>query len=192
MRQATIDRNTRETQIHVELTIDGKGQYSVGTGIGFFDHMLEQFSKHSGIDLHIQANGDIHIDDHHLVEDTGIAIGTALNQALGDKVGINRYGAFYVPMDETLARCVIDLSGRAYTVFNCQFEREKIGTLSTEMIREFFVAMGNALRANIHLEVLYGVNDHHKAEALFKSFARALREAVQVNGTSLPSTKGIL
>lgn len=192
MRTATLTRNTKETQIHIELNLDGNGVYSIGTGIGFFDHMLEQLSRHSGMDLSIQANGDIHIDDHHVVEDVGIALGQALSEAVGDKKGINRYGYFYCPMDETLARTVIDLSGRPYCVFNAGFQRAKIGTLSAEMIREFFIALSNSLNANIHVEILYGVNDHHKSEAIFKSFARAFKQAVTVSGTELPTTKGLL
>ncbi|MCK6603039.1 MAG: imidazoleglycerol-phosphate dehydratase HisB [Bacteroidetes bacterium] len=192
MRTATLTRNTKETQIRVEVNLDGTGVYSVGTGIGFFDHMLEQLSRHSGMDLSIQANGDIHIDDHHIIEDVGLALGQALSEALGDKKGIGRYGYFYCPMDETLARTVVDLSGRPYCVFNARFDRAKIGTLSSEMIREFFIALSNTLKANIHTEILYGINDHHKAEALFKSFARAFRQASALTGEGLPTTKGVL
>ena len=192
MRTAQLTRTTKETSIQTELNLDGTGILSISTGIGFFDHMLEQLGKHSGIDLSISAKGDLHIDDHHLVEDVGLAVGECILKALGDKTGINRYGFFYVPMDETLVRVVIDLSGRPYCVFNASFTRDKVGEMNTEMVREFFVAISNTLKCNLHIEVLYGVNDHHKIEGIFKGFARALKEAISITGTELPSTKGKL
>lgn len=192
MRSAELKRSTKETSISLSLTLDGKGTYSVNSGVGFFDHMLEQLSKHSGIDLTYQATGDLAVDDHHLVEDSGLALGEALLSALGDKTGIQRYGHAYIPMDETLVRCVIDLSGRPYCVFNATFQRPSIGNFNTEMVREFFIAISNTLKANIHIEVLYGTNDHHKIEGIFKSFAKALKMAVLVSGNELPTTKGIL
>ena len=192
MRTSSVSRTTKETNIQVSVTLDGQGKFSISTGVGFFDHMLEQLSKHSGFDISVQAKGDLHIDDHHLVEDVGIALGECIAQALGDKKGINRYGFFYVPMDETLVRVVLDLSGRSYTVFNAEFTRDRVGELNTEMVREFFIALSHSLKANLHVEVLYGVNDHHKIEGIFKATARALKQAVSVTGNELPSTKGML
>lgn len=192
MRTAQLKRTTKETDIQVELNLDGNGNTSISTGIGFFDHMLDQLGKHSGMDLSVSAKGDLHIDDHHLVEDVGLAVGDCLLKALDDKKGISRYGFFYVPMDETLVRVVLDLSGRPYCVFNASFTRDKVGEMNTEMVREFFVAVSNTLKCNLHVEVLYGINDHHKIEGIFKAFARALKIAITVTGTSLPSTKGVL
>lgn len=192
MRTSSVSRTTKETTIQVSVTLDGQGKFSISTGVGFFDHMLEQLSKHSGMDISVQAKGDLHIDDHHLVEDVGIALGECISQALGDKKGINRYGFFYVPMDETLVRVVLDLSGRAYPVFNAEFTRDRVGEMNTEMVREFFIALSHSLKANLHVEVLYGINDHHKIEGIFKATARALKQAVSVTGNELPSTKGTL
>ncbi len=187
-------RTTRETAISVRLSLDDSGASSVRTGIGFLDHMLELFAKHGMFDLTLTCRGDLRVDDHHTTEDVAIALAEAFRDALGDKKGITRYGHAYVPMDESLARCVVDLGGRSALVFRAEFSRKKIGDLSTEMIRHFFQSFADTLRANIHLEILYGSNTHHKIEALFKAFARALRIACsrdpRVKG--VPSTKGRL
>ena len=195
MRNATVSRNTAETKIEVTLDLDGTGLYDNQTGVGFFDHMLDQLSRHSLIDLRIRCEGDTHIDDHHSVEDTGIALGQALSQALGDKRGINRYGHAYVPMDEALARAVVDFSGRPHLVWDATFEMPTLGTMETELFREFFQGVTNAAQANVHIAVLYGANSHHKAEACFKAFARAVRMAVSLDpraADQIPSTKGAL
>lgn len=195
MRPAEIERNTMETQIKVRLDLDGTGVYDIQTGCGFFDHMLAQLSRHGLIDLKIKAAGDLHVDAHHLIEDTGIALGKAFTQALGDKKGINRYGSACIPMDETLTRCVLDLSGRSAFVWHVRFPTEKVGDLDTEVFKEFFAAMADNLRAAVHIENLYGDNSHHIAESCFKAFARALRHAVETNPRAaeiLPSTKGTL
>lgn len=195
MRPAEIERNTMETQIKVRLDLDGTGVYDIQTGCGFFDHMLAQLSRHGLIDLKIKAAGDLHVDAHHLIEDTGIALGKAFAQALGDKKGINRYGSACIPMDETLTRCVLDLSGRSAFVWHVRFPTEKVGDLDTEVFKEFFAAMADNLRAAVHIENLYGDNSHHIAESCFKAFARALRHAVETNPRAaeiLPSTKGAL
>lgn len=195
MRPAEIERNTAETQIKVQLDLDGTGVYDIQTGCGFFDHMLAQLSRHGLIDLKIKAAGDLHVDAHHLIEDTGIALGKAFAQALGDKKGINRYGSACIPMDETLTRCVLDLSGRFAFVWHVRFPTEKVGDLDTEVFKEFFAAMADNLRAAVHIENLYGDNSHHIAESCFKAFARALRHAVETNPRAaeiLPSTKGTL
>lgn len=195
MRPAEIERNTMETQIKVRLDLDGTGVYDIQTGCGFFDHMLAQLSRHGLIDLKIKAAGDLHVDAHHLIEDTGIALGKAFAQALGDKKGINRYGSACIPMDETLTRCVLDLSGRSAFVWHVGFPTEKVGEIDTEVFKEFFAAMADNLRAAVHIENLYGDNSHHIAESCFKAFARALRHAVETNPRAaeiLPSTKGTL
>jgi len=195
MRLASITRNTKETKISVTVNLDGTGKYNVNTGIGFFNHMLEQLSHHSLIDLDIEAIGDLHIDFHHTVEDCGIAIGEAIKKALGDKIGITRFGHSYVPMDETLTRCVLDLSGRAYPLFNVEFKRDKIGDMDCELFREFFFAIAQAIGCNLHIDNLYGINNHHMIESCFKSFARALRIAISIDDrkkNSLNSTKGSL
>ena len=195
MRPAEIERNTMETQIKVRLDLDGTGVYDIQTGCGFFDHMLAQLSRHGLIDLKIKAAGDLHVDAHHLIEDTGIALGKAFAQALGDKKGINRYGSACIPMDETLTRCVLDLSVRSAFVWHVRFPTEKVGDLDTEVFKEFFAAMADNLRAAVHIENLYGDNSHHIAESCFKAFARALRHAVETNPRAaeiLPSTKGTL
>ncbi|MFV0384120.1 imidazoleglycerol-phosphate dehydratase HisB [Paracoccus sp. (in: a-proteobacteria)] len=195
MRQATIIRNTAETQIQVTLNLDGTGSYDNQTGVGFFDHMLDQLSRHSLIDLTIRATGDLHIDDHHTVEDTGIAIGQALVQALGDKRGIRRYGSFLLAMDDSLIRAALDLSARPFLVWNVDFPTPKIGTFDTELVREFFQALSTHGGITLHVDRLHGLNSHHIAEAAFKAVARALREAVEpdprMSGV-LPSTKGAL
>lgn len=192
-RVSTHSRKTKETEIKIKIDLDGSGKSRIGTGIGFFDHMLEQLAKHSNIDLRLTVKGDLIVDEHHTVEDTGIAIGEAIDKALGDRKGIERYG-FMLPMDDALAQCALDLGGRAYLVFKCKWNREKVGEFPTELIKEFFRGMTIGLRANIHLKVT-GENDHHKAEALFKVFARSLNMALKFdtrNKGNLPSTKGLL
>lgn len=193
-RTATIDRKTTESDISVTVNLDGTGKYQVETGIGFLNHMLELFSKHSLIDLTVKAKGDLKIDAHHTVEDIGICLGEALRKAVGDKKGIERYG-FLLPMDEALAEVAIDLGGRSYLVWNVTFKREKIGDMPTELFEDFFKAVADNLQANIHINVKYGRNEHHIAESVFKSFARALRLAVSRDKRAkdlLPSTKGKL
>ncbi|MBW7055963.1 imidazoleglycerol-phosphate dehydratase HisB [Paracoccus bogoriensis] len=195
MRKATITRTTSETQIEVALNLDGTGIYDNRTGVGFFDHMLDQLSRHSLIDMTIRAKGDLHIDDHHTVEDTGIAIGQALTAALGDKKGIRRYGSFLLAMDDSLVRAALDLSARPYLVWNVDFPSERIGSFDTELVREFFQALATHGGITLHVDRLHGVNSHHIAEAAFKAVARALREAVEPDprmAGALPSTKGAL
>ena len=195
MREATITRTTAETQIEVALNLDGTGVYDNQTGVGFFDHMLDQLSRHSLIDLTIRAKGDLHVDDHHTVEDTGIAIGQALTRALGDKKGIRRYGSFLLAMDDSLVRAALDLSARPFLVWNVDFPTEKIGGFDTQLVREFFQALSTHGGITLHLDRLHGLNSHHIAEASFKAVARALREAVEPDsrmGGELPSTKGAL
>ena len=195
MRQAEITRKTAETQIEVRVNLDGTGVYDNQTGVGFFDHMLDQLSRHSLIDMTIRAKGDLHIDDHHTVEDTGIAIGQALTQALGDKRGIRRYGSFLLAMDDAQVRTALDLSARPFLIWNVDFPTQKIGTFDTELVREFFQALSTHGGITLHVDALHGINSHHIAEAAFKSVARALREAVEpdprMSGV-LPSTKGAL
>ena len=194
MRKASVKRTTKETDIAVSLLIDGSGHSSISTGIGFLDHMLDLFAKHGQFDLTVKCKGDLHVDDHHTTEDVGIAIAKAFNDALGDKKGITRYGTAYVPMDEALARSVVDLSGRSAIVFHAEFNRKKVGDLSTEMIEHFFASFAENLKANVHIEVLYGKNTHHKIEAIFKSFARAMRQACEHDSRvkGVLSTKGKL
>jgi imidazoleglycerol-phosphate dehydratase/histidinol-phosphatase len=192
-RSAAIQRNTSETKIAVQVCLDGTGVYKINTGIGFFDHMLAQLSKHSGIDMNIRVQGDLQVDEHHSVEDTGLALGEAIRKALGDKRGIERYG-FLLPMDESLAQVALDLGGRPFCSFNVQFERESVGELPTELVEDFFRAFADGIRANLNITIS-GRNDHHKIEAIFKSVARSLRQAVnrfEQNVTILPSTKGQL
>jgi imidazoleglycerol-phosphate dehydratase len=192
-RKGRITRNTSETQISVTVDLDGAGDIRVATGLGFFDHMLTHIAKHGGLDLTIEATGDLHIDEHHLIEDVGLALGMALTQALGEKRGIERFGAGYVTMDEALARTVLDLSGRPYLVFHAEFSREAINGFPLEMTKEFFQAIANEGRMNLHVALLYGANAHHQVEAIFKSFGRALRVAVKRSGgEEIPSTKGVL
>lgn len=190
-RNATISRKTNETEISIELDLDGGG-YSNATGVGFFDHMLDHVARHGRLGLKIAARGDYQIDDHHTVEDVGIALGTALNEALGDKAGIERYGFASVPMDESLARVSVDLSGRASLVFGARFQAAKIGAFDTQLVQEFLNALVNNGKFNLHVEVPHGNNDHHVAEAIFKALGRALRDAVRVTGSEIPSTKGSL
>ncbi|MCH1412696.1 imidazoleglycerol-phosphate dehydratase HisB [Paracoccaceae bacterium] len=195
MRSGKIKRKTAETEISVALKLDGTGKYKINTGVGFFDHMLEQLARHSLIDLEIEANGDNHIDDHHTVEDTGIALGQALAQAVGDKVGINRYGWCLLPMDDTLIRTALDLSSRPFLYFDIDLPTEKIGDFDTELVREFFQALSTHAGITLHMEKLHGYNSHHIAEAAFKSFSKSLRVAIEKdprNLKALPSTKGAL
>lgn len=192
IRSAKVQRKTSETDIQVELNLDGSGQHSIDSGVIFLDHMLANFSKHSGIDIVLSCKGDTEIDDHHSVEDIALVIGSAILAALDDKKGIQRYGWSMIPMDEALARCVLDLGGRSYCVFKCNFSRPDINGFATEMVEHFFLSLSRALQANIHLNILEGCNTHHKIEALFKSFAYALKQAVSITGTSIPSTKGTL
>lgn len=195
MRTATIHRKTGETEITVEIDLDGTGRYAVGTGIGFLDHMLEQLSRHSLIDLRLEAIGDLHIDQHHTTEDSGIALGTAIAQALGDRRGITRYGHAYAPMDETLTRCAIDISGRPFLVWRTEFTQAKLGELDTELVEHFFHSVAQAAGITLHVETLYGRNNHHIVESAFKAFARALRTAVEIDprkADAIPSTKGTL
>ena len=195
MRTATISRNTAETEITVDINLDGSGSYDNETGVGFFDHMLDQLARHSLIDMTISAKGDYHIDDHHTVEDTGIALGQALAQALGDKKGIRRYGACLLPMDDALVRCALDLSARPFLIWNADLPTAKIGTFDCELVREFFQALSTHGGITLHIDALHGINSHHIAEATFKSVARALREAVEVDprtSGAIPSTKGAL
>ena len=195
MRSGKIERKTAETEISVSLNLDGTGKYEINTGVGFFDHMLEQLARHSLIDLEVHANGDTHIDDHHTVEDTGIAFGQALTQAISDKVGINRYGWCLLPMDDTLIRTALDLSSRPFLYLDIDMPTDKIGNFDTELVREFFQAVSTHGGITLHMEKLHGYNSHHIAEATFKSFAKSLRIAVQKNTRNqdaLPSTKGTL
>ncbi|WP_339109382.1 imidazoleglycerol-phosphate dehydratase HisB [Thioclava sp. GXIMD4216] len=195
MRKATITRKTHETAIEVTLDLDGTGVYDNQTGVGFFDHMLDQLSRHSLIDMTIRAEGDYHIDDHHTVEDVGIALGQALTQALGNKKGINRYGHFALAMDDTQVRAALDLSARPYLVWNLPFPTDKIGMFDTELVREFFQGFSTHGGITLHVDLVHGINSHHIAEAAFKAVARALRMAVETDprmATSLPSTKGAL
>ena len=194
MRKAKIERKTAETSISVEVNLDGTGTYSNETGVGFFDHMLDQLSRHSLIDLTVRAKGDLHIDDHHTVEDTGIALGQALVKALGDKKGIRRYGHFTLAMDDAQVACALDLSGRPYLVWNLAFPTAKIGSFDTELVREFFQALSTHGGITLHVDLNHGINSHHIAEAAFKALAKALRMAVEPDPRSdaLPSTKGAL
>lgn len=192
MRQAEIVRETKETSIRLSLNIDGSGQFAGSSGIGFFDHMLDLLAVHSGMDIRLDAKGDLDVDNHHTVEDIGIVIGEALKKALGDKKGIARYGCFFCPMDETLSRIVIDFSGRPYLVFNVEIPVERIGTFETEMTREFFLALSSHAMMNLHMECLYGINGHHIVESLFKGLGHAIREAVKVEGNRVMSSKGVI
>lgn len=190
MRTGKIERKTKETDIALSLNLDGTGRSKIDTGIGFFDHMLTLFSFHSGFDLDLHVKGDLEVCDHHTIEDCGIALGNALKEALGDKKGIQRYGSFYLPMDETLCHISLDISGRPYLVFHADFQREQVGTMSTEMVEEFMRALAVQAGLTLHINILYGANDHHKIEAIFKALGRALRQAVQITGDAIPSSKG--
>lgn len=193
-RRAAVERNTKETQIRLTIDLDGSGKSSVHTGIGFFDHMLEGFARHGLFDLEVTAAGDLQVDSHHCVEDVGIVLGTAIREALGTKQGIRRYGSMILPMDETLVLAAVDLCGRPYFVFDGAFTQERLGEMDSEMVREFFYAVSYSCGMNLHLRILDGMNNHHKAEALFKAFAKALDEAVQYDGriSGVLSTKGSL
>lgn len=193
-RIANITRTTKETDISVNLNLDGSGLGRIETGIGFFDHMLEGFARHGFFDLDIRIKGDLQVDAHHSVEDAGIVLGTAIRQALGDKVGIKRYGSCILPMDDALCMCAIDLSGRPYFAFDCEFPAEKAGYLDTELVREFFYAISYSVGMNLHIKMLSGFNTHHMIEAIFKAFARALDEAVGKDARikEVLSTKGSL
>ena len=195
MRQADVNRNTLETQIRVSLNLEGAGKSELSTGIGFFDHMLDQIARHGMIDLDVSAQGDLHIDGHHTVEDVGITVGQALARALGDKKGLRRYGHAYVPLDEALSRVVVDLSGRPGLVFNVPFTRATIGEFDVDLVREFFQGLVNHAAITVHVDCLRGDNAHHQAETVFKAFARALRMAVEPDpraAGAVPSTKGSL
>jgi imidazoleglycerol-phosphate dehydratase len=195
MRIAQIERQTKETKISVEVNLDGSGKHDIKTGIGFLDHMIEQIACHGLIDIILKAEGDLHVDSHHTTEDSAIALGSAIKKALGDKKGINRYGFFYVPMDEALSRVVIDLSGRIYPVWKVEFSQEKIGEIETEMFREWFFAFASAVGCNLHVENFYGVNNHHIIESCFKGLAKSLRIAVANDPKKegeVISSKGVL
>lgn len=196
MRNSQIERKTNETYIKLDLNLDGKGNYQIDSGINFFNHMLELFTKHGNFDLKLQANGDLNVDCHHTVEDIGIVLGTAFKNALGDKKGIVRYGDIILPMDETLIMCALDFGGRSYLNFDVKFPDEyKVGDLDTEAIEEFFAAFTRNAEINLHIKKLYGTNIHHISEGIFKAFARAIRKAVAIdlyNAELLPSTKGVL
>jgi len=194
-RTAAIERKTKETQISLTLNLDGQGRSSAATGVGFLDHMLDHLAKHSLCDIEVKATGDTHVDDHHTVEDVGICLGEALRKALGNKAGIRRYGSASVPMEETLANVAIDLSGRPAVVFNVHFVTDKIGTFDTQLVDEFLRRLAYTAGMNLHVNVPYGSNDHHAAEAIFKAFAQALRQAKELDparGGEVPSTKGTL
>jgi imidazoleglycerol-phosphate dehydratase len=194
-RTARVERSTKETSITVEVNLDGTGKYEVSTGIGFLDHMLEQLSRHSLMDLKVQAKGDLHIDFHHTTEDTGLAIGKAVADALGERVGIRRYGSALSPMDETLTRVALDLSGRPYFVWKVEFSKPKLGEMDTELFREWFQAFAQTSGMTLHVENLYGTNNHHIVESCYKGLARSLREAIEIDprkADAVPSTKGVL
>jgi imidazoleglycerol-phosphate dehydratase len=195
VRQATVERNTKETRIKAHVVIDGSGHYDVKTGIGFLDHMLEQLSRHSLIDIALRAEGDLHIDYHHTTEDTGYVIGAAISKALGDRAGITRYGDALIPMDETLTRVALDASNRPYLVWKVAFSRAKLGDMDTELFKEWFKAFTQECGLTLHVETLYGENNHHMVESCFKGLARALRQAVALDprkADAVPSTKGVL
>ena len=192
MRKATLRRTTGETDISISLTIDGTGRFEGTSGIGFCDHMLHLLARHSGMDISLTCKGDLDVDNHHTIEDIGITLGEVFDKALRDKKGIHRYGCFFCPMDETLSRIVLDLSGRPYLVFDVDIPVERIGSFETEMTREFFLAFANNAKMNLHMATLYGVNGHHIVESLFKGIGHALKEAVTIEGDTVLSTKGVL
>jgi len=193
-RTVAVSRNTKETQISLDLNLDGIGKSEIATGLGFFDHMLTLFSAHSLIDLTLRCDGDLHVDGHHTVEDTGIVLGQAFAEALGDKTGLHRYGHFTLPMDETLASAAVDFCGRACLVYNVEFQSARIGQFDTELVREFWQGFVNAAQCTLHLTLHYGTNGHHIAESLFKAAARAIRMAIEIDlrQPDIPSTKGML
>jgi len=195
MRKAFVERKTKETKISSEINIDGTGDCKINTGIGFLDHMLEQIARHGLFDIQLGAEGDLHIDGHHTTEDTGYVVGAAISEALGERKGIERYGSALIPMDETLTRVVVDLSGRPYLIWNVAFTQKKLGDMDTELFKEWFQAFSQSLGANIHVENLYGVNNHHIVESCFKGLARALKQSVSINDrikSKVPSSKGAL
>lgn len=192
MRTSSQMRKTNETVVEVTLDLDGGGQADIETGIGFFDHMLTLFARHSGMDLKVCCNGDLFVDPHHSIEDIGITLGDALKEALGDKNGIRRYGSALIPMDETLAEVALDLSGRSFLVFNAEFTNERVGEFPTEMAEEFFRAVADRCGMTLHINLRYGKNNHHMLEGIFKAFAHALKDAVTADGSGLLSTKGVL
>jgi imidazoleglycerol-phosphate dehydratase len=195
MRKAKVERKTKETQIIVSVDLDGVGQYTISTGIGFLDHMLEQLSRHSLMDLQVQGQGDIQIDFHHMTEDTGIAIGEAVSKALGDLRGITRYGSATIPMDETLSRVNLDISKRPYLIWKVEFTKPKLGDMDTELFKEWFQAFSQGAGITLHVENIYGENNHHIVESCFKALARAFRQAIEIDprkADSIPSTKGTL
>lgn len=192
MRKSRIERKTLETDILVDIDLDGSGKSTIDTGIGFLDHMLTLMAFHGSFDMEVKCTGDLYVDDHHTVEDIGIALGEAFNKALGDKRGIRRYASIYIPMDESLSHVVLDISNRPYLVFNADFKNEKIGTMASENFKEFFRAFIGKAGITLHINVLYGENDHHKIEGIFKAFARALNEGMEVISDKISSSKGVL
>ena len=195
MRKSSIKRNTKETEISCSLNLDGVGKSAIDTGVGFFDHMLEIFANHSQIDLTLEAKGDTHIDNHHTIEDTAYVIAQGITKSLGEKKGINRYGFYYVPMDESLSRCVIDFSGRPELIWKVNLGLEKIGEMDTELFKEFFKAFANEAKCNLHIENFYGTNNHHIIESCFKAFARSIKVAITIDKRihdKIPSSKGVL
>lgn len=192
MRRGFVERNTLETKVKVKINLDGSGKAEIDSGIGFLDHMLTLFTFHSKFDLTVKCRGDLQVDDHHTIEDLGICLGQSFKDALGEKIGIKRYSTVYIPMDESLAYTSVDISNRPYLVFNVNFKSERIGSMSTQMFKEFFSAFVNESRITLHINLIYGENDHHKIEAVFKSFARALREGSEVVSGDISSSKGVL
>lgn len=192
MRRGFVERNTLETKVKVKINLDGSGKAEIDTGIGFLDHMLTLFTFHSKFDVTVKCRGDLQVDDHHTIEDLGICLGQSFKDALGEKIGIKRYSTVYIPMDESLAYTSLDISNRPYLVFNVNFKSERIGNMSTQMFKEFFRAFVNESRITLHINLIYGENDHHKIEAVFKSFARALREGSEVVSGDISSSKGVL
>lgn len=192
MRSYKIERNTLETQIVVEIDLEGTGKAEIDTGVGFFDHMLTLMAFHGKFDMKVKCSGDTYVDDHHTIEDIGIALGECVKQALGDRCGIKRYSTVFIPMDEALAQTSIDVSNRPYLVFNAEFTDERVGNMATQMVKEFFRAFVNESRVTLHINLLYGENDHHKIEAIFKSFARALKDAIEIISDEVASSKGVL
>lgn len=195
MRTATVERKTKETSVKVTVNLDGKGIYNVSTGIGFLDHMMEQLSRHSLMDITIEAKGDLHIDYHHTTEDVGITLGEAVNKALGERRGITRYGSAYAPMDETLTRVALDISGRPYFIWKVNFSKPKLGDMDTELFREWFQAFAFNAGMTLHVENLYGENNHHIVESCYKALARSVRDAISIDARKsddIPSTKGVL
>lgn len=192
MRTGVVERVTRETRVRAAVVLGGQGEAKIATGIGFLDHMLSALSKHSGIDIELECRGDLEIDDHHTAEDCALVLGAAIDKALGDRAGIVRFGSAYAPLDEALARAVVDLSGRPFAVVRLDLKREMLGAMACENVGHFFASFAVALRAAVHVDVIRGENDHHRAEAAFKALAIALREAVTERGGGIPSTKGVL